>query len=129
MALQEWVEYQELLNPLNKGAAISACHIVTFKVRNHNNPQPGSPLQGGFCKTKRDAIEKLWNHRGELTARGRQMYTQPEITVEVPATQVGVGRLGEFELETARVFTANEHPDIGAWFRPCDNGRNAIQGS
>ena len=40
---------------------------------------------------------KLRNAQGELTARGKQVYTQPEITVEVPVIQVGTGKLGRIE--------------------------------
>ena len=39
---------------------------------------------------------RLRDGRGQLTKRGKTFYTDAEIVVEVPATQVGVGRLGEF---------------------------------
>ena len=62
-----------------------------------------------------------------LTARGRQYYTQPEITVEVPAFQLGTGRLGAFRLETYRVYTEAEFPEIGELFRDDDDGSNNEQ--
>ena len=70
---------------------------------------------------------RLRTPRGELTARGRELYTQPEITFEVPAWQRGGGNLGEFEPETTRVYTEAESPEIGAWFRAYDNGRNDLE--
>ena len=59
-----------------------------------------------------------------MTARGKQLYTQPEITVEVPATQIGTGRLGRFELETHWTYTESEYPEIGEIFRRHDDGSN-----
>ena len=64
------------------------------------------------------------NAQGELTARGKQVYTQPEITVQVPATQVGNGKLGRFELETFWTYTEAEYQDIGEVFRRHDDGGN-----
>ena len=46
------------------------------------------------------------------------MYTQPEITVEVPAIQMGTNKLNErYRIETYKVFTENEFPEIGEVFR------------
>ena len=49
-----------------------------------------------------------------LTGRGQQVYQTPEITVEVPAIQEGTTTKGDtFELETTKVYTENEFPEIG----------------
>ena len=46
------------------------------------------------------------------------MYTEPEITVEVPAIQMGTNKLNErYRIETHKVFTENEYPEIGETFR------------
>ena len=46
------------------------------------------------------------------------MYTQDEITVEVPAIQMGTNKLNErYRIETYKVFTENEFPEIGDIFR------------
>ena len=53
-----------------------------------------------------------------LTGRGQQVYTRPEITVEVPAIQEGTNAKGDtYELETTKVYTENEFPEIGELFR------------
>ena len=80
-----------------------------------------------FAITQDNREVRVRNARGQLTKRGEQLYSNPEITVEVPAWQNGVGRLGEFSLKTTRVYTENEHPHIGEWFRAYDNGRNDIE--
>ena len=75
--------------------------------------------------TTQDGREvKLRNAQGDLTARGKELYTQPEITVQVPATQVGTGKLGRFELETFWTYTEAEYPEIGEVFRRHDDGTN-----
>ena len=46
------------------------------------------------------------------------MYTQPEITVEVPAIQMGTNKLSErYRIPTYKVFTENEYPEIGEVYR------------
>ena len=53
-----------------------------------------------------------------LTGRGQQVYTRPEITVEIPAIQEGTNAKGDsFELETTKVYTENAFPEIGELFR------------
>ena len=75
--------------------------------------------------TTQDGREvKLRNAQGDLTARGKQLYTQPEITVQVPATQVGTGKLGRFELETHWTYSEAEYPEIGEVFRQHDDATN-----
>ena len=75
--------------------------------------------------TTQDGREiKLRTAQGDLTARGKELYTQPEITVEVPATQIGTGRLGKFELETYWTYTESEYPEIGEIFRRHDDRSN-----
>ena len=77
-----------------------------------------------YAMTQDGRQVKLRNAQGELTERGKQVYTQAEITVEVPAIQVGAGKLGKFELETTRVYTEAEYPEIGDMFRRHDDGTN-----
>ena len=77
-----------------------------------------------YAMTQDGRQVKLRNAQGDLTARGKQVYTQAEITVEVPAIQVGTGKLGKFELETTRVYTEAEYPEIGDMFRRHDDGTN-----
>ena len=77
-----------------------------------------------YAQTQDGRTVKLRNARGELTGRGKQFYTQPEITVEVPAFQLGLGGLGHFRLATSRVYTEAEFPEIGVLFRDEDNGTN-----
>ena len=67
---------------------------------------------------------RLRTAQGELTARGKQFYTAPQLTVEVPAFQIGTGRLGEFSVETTRVYTEAEYPEMGDVFRQHDDGTN-----
>ena len=67
---------------------------------------------------------KLRGSQGQLTARGKELYTQPELTVAVPAWQIGMGKLGEFRLETTWVYTESEYPQIGEVFRRHDDGTN-----
>ena len=66
-----------------------------------------------FATTVSGAEIRLRTPSGELTARGREYYTDPEITVEVPAFQNGLGRLGAFRLRTTRVYTEFEYPTLG----------------
>ena len=55
---------------------------------------------------------------GSLTQRGTEMYQQEEITVEVPAIQVGTNKLDErYRIPTYKVFTENEFPEMGEVFR------------
>ena len=75
-----------------------------------------------YAQTQDGREVRLRNAQGELTVRGRQFYTQPEITVEVPTWQLGTGRLGQFRLQTTRVYTESEFPEIGQLFRAADDG-------
>ena len=60
---------------------------------------------------------KLRDIRG-LTARGKQVYQAPEITVEVPAIQEGVNAKGDqYQLETVKIYTEAEFPEMGELFR------------
>ena len=60
---------------------------------------------------------KLRDVRG-LTKRGQQVYQSAELTVEVPAIQQGVNVRGdEYELETIKVYTEVEFPEMGELFR------------
>jgi len=77
-----------------------------------------------FAVTQDGREIRLRTGRGELTARGKTYYTQPELVIEVPARQVGVGRLGEFSINTTRIYSEAETPDIGVLFRRDDNGTN-----
>ena len=71
-----------------------------------------------YAFTESGGMVRLRNTDGGLTARGAQMYTQPEITVEVPAIQMGTNKLNErYRIETYKVFTENEFPEIGEVFR------------
>ena len=71
-----------------------------------------------YAFTESGATVRLRNPDGGLTARGREMYTQPEITVEVPAIQMGTNKLNErYRIQTYKVFTENEFPEIGEVFR------------
>ena len=71
-----------------------------------------------YAFTESGATVRLRNPDGGLTARGAQMYQQPEITVEVPAIQMGTNKLNErYRIETYKVFTENEFPEIGEVFR------------
>ena len=46
------------------------------------------------------------------------MYQNPEITVEVPAIQMGTNKSNErYRIPTYKVFTENEYPEIGEVFR------------
>ena len=45
-----------------------------------------------YTFTESGTTVRLRNPDGGLTARGREMYTQPEITVEVPAIQMGTNK-------------------------------------
>ena len=61
-----------------------------------------------------------------LTARGHQVYQRPEITVHVPATQEGTNKVGDtYEIETTKVYTENEFPEMGELFR---SGANEQEG-
>ena len=75
-----------------------------------------------------NAIPQLFwlrNAQGALTARGKELYTQPELTVEVPAWQIGMGKLVQFKLETTWVYTETlSEPQIGEIFRRHDDGTN-----
>ncbi len=56
---------------------------------------------------------RLRNADGSLTARGREMYTETEITVDVPAIQTGTNKLSEvYNIPTYKVFTENEYPEM-----------------
>ena len=60
---------------------------------------------------------KLRDTRG-LTARGKQVYQAPELTVEVPAIQEGTNASGEqYTLDTVKVYTEVEFPEMGELFR------------
>ena len=71
-----------------------------------------------YTYTQTGNVVRLRNSDGSLTERGKQMYTNPEITVEVPALQVGTNKLNEqYRIPTYKVFTENEYPEIGEVFR------------
>ena len=71
-----------------------------------------------YTFTQSGGIVRLRKTDGSLTERGKQMYTTPEITVEVPALQVGTNKLNEqYRIPTYKVFTENEYPEIGEVFR------------
>ena len=70
-----------------------------------------------YALTQSGKRVKLRDTRG-LTHRGKQVYQTPELTVEVPATQEGVNASGEqFQLETVKVYTEVEFPEMGELFR------------
>ena len=48
-----------------------------------------------YTFTQTGNVVRLRNSDGSLTERGKQMYTAPEITVEVPGAQVGTNKLNE----------------------------------
>ena len=67
-----------------------------------------------YTFTQTGNVVRLRNADGSLTERGKQMYTTPEITVEVPAIQMGTNNLNErYRIPTYKVFTENEYPEIG----------------
>ena len=71
-----------------------------------------------YTFTQTGNIVRLRNSDGSLTERGKQVYTNPEITVEVPAIQMGTNKLNErYRIPTYKVFTENEYPEIGEVFR------------
>ena len=83
------------------GQYLQGDHGVSFPRRAIDQTQRTYFRGRSEYTTTQDGREvKLRSAQGELTARGKELYTQPEITVEVPATQIGTGRLGRFELET-----------------------------
>ena len=54
---------------------------------------------------------------GSLTRRGREMYSQEEITVDAPAIQIGTNKLDErYRIETYKVFTESEFPETSESF-------------
>ena len=73
-----------------------------------------------FARTVSGAEIRLRTPSGELTARGKEYYTDPEITVEVPAFQNGLGRLGAFRCHA-------RHPPAGlarpSWTNSMPGGR------
>ena len=59
-----------------------------------------------YTFTQTGNVVRLRNSDGSLTKRGEQMYQNPEITVEVPALQVGTNKLNEqYRIPTYKVFT------------------------
>ena len=71
-----------------------------------------------YTYTQTGNVVRLRNSDGSLTERGKQMYTTPEITVEVPAIQMGTNKLNErYRIPTYKVFTENEYTEIGEVFR------------
>ena len=83
------------------------------------NPSIRTEFRGNseYSITQQGRRVKLRNARGELTERGKQVYQAPEITVEVPAVQRGRNSKGDiFAVETTKVFTEAEHPEIGRVF-------------
>ena len=71
-----------------------------------------------YTFTQTGNVVRLRNSDGSLTKRGEQVYESPEITVEVPALQVGTNKLNEqYRIPTHKVFTENEYPEIGEVFR------------
>ena len=71
-----------------------------------------------YTFTQTGSVVRLRNSDGSLTERGKQMYTNPEITVEVPAIQMGTNKLNErYRIPTYKVFTENEYPEIGEVFQ------------
>ena len=88
--------------------------------RNRLNKTMRTVFRGNseYAFTESGSTVRLRNPDGGLTARGREMYTQDEITVEVPAIQMGTNKLNErYRIETYKVFTENEFPEIGETFR------------
>ena len=70
-----------------------------------------------FATTQGGKRVRLRGPQG-LTERGKQVYQTAELTVEVPATQEGVNAKGDqFELETYKVYTEAEFPEMGELFR------------
>ena len=64
-----------------------------------------------YAFTQSGNTVRLRSADGDLTARGREMYTEAEITVEVPAIQIGTNKLNErYRIQTYKVFTENEFP-------------------
>ena len=71
-----------------------------------------------YAFTQSGGTVRLRKADGSLTERGKEMYTQPEITVEVPAIQMGTNKLSEqYRIPTYKVFTENEYPEIGEVYR------------
>ena len=59
-----------------------------------------------YTTTQSGQHVRLRKADGSLTERGKEMYTQPEITVEVPAIQMGTNKLNEgYRIPTYKVFT------------------------
>ena len=48
-----------------------------------------------YTYTQTGNVVRLRNSDGSHTERGKQIYTNPEITVEVPAIQMGTNKLNE----------------------------------
>ena len=58
-----------------------------------------------YTTTESGQTVRLRKADGSLTKRGEEMYTQPEITVEVPAIQMGTNNLKErYRIETFKVY-------------------------
>ena len=71
-----------------------------------------------YTYTQSGQMVRLRKADGSLTERGKQMYTSPEITVEVPAIQMGTNKLDErYRIPTYKVSTQNEYPEIGEVFQ------------
>ena len=71
-----------------------------------------------YTYTQTGNVVRLRNSDGSLTKRGEQVYENPEITVEVPAIQMGTNKLNErYRIPTYKVFTENEYPEIGEVFQ------------
>ena len=71
-----------------------------------------------YAFTETGNTVRLRNADGSLTQRGRDMYNSEEITVEVPAIQMGTNKLNErYRIETHKVFKESEYPEIGETFR------------
>ena len=67
-----------------------------------------------YTYTQTGNVVRLRNSDGSLTKRGEQVYETPEITVEVPALQVGTNKLNEqYSIPTYKVFTEMSTQRLG----------------
>ena len=92
--------------------------ITVDRVSGITQVEYGAVNNSEYAFTQSGNTVRLRNPDGGLTARGREMYQEPEITVEVPAIQMGTNKLNErSRIGTHKVFTENEFPEIGEIFR------------
>ena len=86
------------------------------------DPQPGSSYRRGnswYIRLASGQEVKTRDARGNLTARGKELHTRPEVTIEIPAQQVGRNRSTgeEYRVRTTKVWTEEDHPEIGDVYR------------